>query len=40
MGMTWEHVAHRLYKRALANHAYGGSPAAHRATIAAALLDG
>jgi alkylation response protein AidB-like acyl-CoA dehydrogenase len=39
MGMTWEHVAHRLYKRALANRTYGGSPAEHRATIAAALLD-
>ena len=39
MGMTWEHVAHRLYKRALADRAYGGTPATHRATIAAALLD-
>jgi acyl-CoA dehydrogenase len=39
MGMTWEHPAHRLYKRALANRSYGGGPAAHRATIAAALLD-
>ena len=40
MGMTWEHPAHRLYKRALANRAYGGTPAAHRASIAAGLLDG
>ena len=39
MGMTWEHIAHRLYKRALANRAYGGSPAHHRAVIAATLLD-
>jgi alkylation response protein AidB-like acyl-CoA dehydrogenase len=39
MGMTWEHVAHRLYKRALANRGYAGDPRAHRATIAAALLD-
>ncbi len=39
MGMTWEHPAHRLYKRALANRSYGGGPAVHRAAIAAALLD-
>ena len=37
--MTWEHLAHRLYKRALADYSYGGTPAGHRATIAAALLD-
>jgi alkylation response protein AidB-like acyl-CoA dehydrogenase len=39
MGMTWEHVAHRLYKRALADRSYGGTPTTHRATLAAALLD-
>jgi alkylation response protein AidB-like acyl-CoA dehydrogenase len=40
MGMTWEHVAHRFYKRALANCAYGGGPARHRSVVAAAVLDG
>ena len=40
VGMTWEHVAHRFYKRALANRTYAGGPAEHRATVAAALLDG
>ena len=40
MGMTWERVAHRFYKRALANRTYGGAPARHRAVVAAALLDG
>jgi alkylation response protein AidB-like acyl-CoA dehydrogenase len=40
IGMTWEHVAHRYYKRALANRMYAGGPAEHRATVAAALLDG
>ncbi len=40
MGMTWEHVAHRLYKRALGNRTYAGAPARHRAAVAAALLDG
>ncbi|MFI5099847.1 MAG: acyl-CoA dehydrogenase family protein [Actinomycetes bacterium] len=40
MGMTWEHVAHRFYKRALANRTYAGAPARHRALVAAALLDG
>jgi alkylation response protein AidB-like acyl-CoA dehydrogenase len=40
IGMTWEHVAHRYYKRALANRTYAGTPAEHRATVAAALLDG
>jgi alkylation response protein AidB-like acyl-CoA dehydrogenase len=39
MGMTWEHPAHRLYKRALADRWYAGSPATHRAVLAAALLD-
>ena len=40
IGMTWDHVAHRFYKRALGNRAYGGGPAYHRAVVAAALLDG
>ena len=39
IGMTWEHLAHRYYKRALANRTYAGAPAQHRATVAAALLD-
>ncbi len=38
-GFTWEHVVQRYYKRALANRSWAGSPAAHRATVAAALLD-
>ncbi len=38
IGMTWEHVAHRFYKRALANEVFAGSPAEHRATVATALL--
>jgi alkylation response protein AidB-like acyl-CoA dehydrogenase len=40
IGMTWEHLAHRYYKRALASRTYAGTPAEHRATVAAALLDG
>jgi acyl-CoA dehydrogenase len=40
IGMTWEHLAHRYYKRALGNRTYAGAPAEHRATVAAALLDG
>jgi len=39
IGMTWEHPAHRYYKRALANRTYAGAPAVHRAAVAAALLD-
>ncbi len=39
IGMTWQHVAHRFYKRALADRAYGGGPAQHRAAVAAVLLD-
>ena len=39
IGMTWEHPAHRYYKRALANRTYAGAPATHRAAVAAALLD-
>jgi alkylation response protein AidB-like acyl-CoA dehydrogenase len=40
IGMTWEHVAHRLYKRALADRAYAGLPSAHRLALAAQVLDG
>ena len=39
VGMTWEHLAHRYYKRALASRTYGGGPAEHRSVVAAALLD-
>lgn len=38
IGMTWEHVLHRLYKRALWLEAFGGSSALHRARIADAVL--
>jgi alkylation response protein AidB-like acyl-CoA dehydrogenase len=39
IGMTWEHPAHRYYKRALASRTYAGGPAAHRSVVAAVLLD-
>ncbi len=39
IGMTWEHLAHRYYKRALASRTYAGAPAEHRSLVAAALLD-
>ncbi|MBA3413389.1 MAG: acyl-CoA/acyl-ACP dehydrogenase [Actinobacteria bacterium] len=39
IGFTWEHVLHRLYKRAQWNQAYEGFAPAHRAQIAAALLN-
>jgi len=39
-GFTWEHVLHRLYKRALWIHAFDASPAALRSEVAAVLLDG
>ncbi len=38
-GFTWEHVLHRLYKRALWIEAYDRSAGALRAEVAAALLD-
>lgn len=38
IGMTWEHVLHRLYKRALWLEAFGGSSTEHRARIANAVL--
>jgi alkylation response protein AidB-like acyl-CoA dehydrogenase len=39
IGFTWEHVLHRLYKRAQWIDAWGGSAAAQRATVARMLLD-
>ena len=39
IGFTWEHVLHVYYKRALWIQAYGGYARAHRARIAAWLLD-
>ncbi len=39
IGFTWEHLLHRLYKRAQWNQAYEGFASTHRARIAAALLD-
>jgi alkylation response protein AidB-like acyl-CoA dehydrogenase len=39
IGFTWEHVLHEYYKRALWIQAYCGYPSAHRAKIAAFLLD-
>jgi alkylation response protein AidB-like acyl-CoA dehydrogenase len=38
-GFTWDHVLHRLYKRALWLDGFEGSAAAHRARLAALLLD-
>ena len=39
IGFTWEHPLHRYYKRALWIDAFAGHAAAHRAAVAAALLD-
>jgi len=39
IGFTWEHVLHRYYKRAQWIEGFAGSPARHRAAVAAALLD-
>jgi alkylation response protein AidB-like acyl-CoA dehydrogenase len=39
IGFTWEHVLHRLYKRAQWIQSYDGFAPAHRARVAAALLD-
>ena len=39
IGMTWEHVLHRYYKRALAIQAFGGYAQQQRAFVASALLD-
>ena len=38
IGFTWEHVLHRLYKRALWITAFLGGPAAARRRVAASLL--
>ncbi len=40
IGFTWDHPLHRYYKRAQWIEAFGGVGRDHRATIAAALLDG
>lgn len=40
VGFTWEHVLHRLYKRALGIQAWEASGAELRAEVAAHLLDG
>ncbi len=40
IGFTWDHVLHRLYKRAQWIEAFEGVGRAHRADLAALLLDG
>jgi alkylation response protein AidB-like acyl-CoA dehydrogenase len=40
IGFTWEHVLHRLYKRALWIESFSTSSTRLRAEVAAALLDG
>ncbi|HSD49187.1 MAG TPA: acyl-CoA dehydrogenase family protein, partial [Actinomycetota bacterium] len=40
IGFTWEHVLHRLYKRALWIQTWEASPALLRAEVAQHLLDG
>jgi len=40
IGFTWEHVLHRLYKRALGIQSWEASPAQLRAEVAGHLLDG
>jgi alkylation response protein AidB-like acyl-CoA dehydrogenase len=40
IGFTWEHVLHRLYKRALAIQSWEASSAQLRAEVASELLDG
>jgi alkylation response protein AidB-like acyl-CoA dehydrogenase len=40
IGITWEHDAHRYFKRAHGAAELFGPPSAHLARIAAALLDG
>ena len=39
IGFTWEHILHRYYKRALWIKAFSPPGTAHRAAIAAALVD-
>jgi alkylation response protein AidB-like acyl-CoA dehydrogenase len=40
IGFTWEHDAHRLYKRALGSQSFGGSSTRLRAEVASELLNG
>jgi hypothetical protein len=40
MGITWEHDAHRYFKRAHSTAALFGQPSAHLARIAATVIDG
>jgi alkylation response protein AidB-like acyl-CoA dehydrogenase len=40
IGFTWEHVLHRLYKRALGVQSFGSSSTRLRAEVAAELLNG
>jgi alkylation response protein AidB-like acyl-CoA dehydrogenase len=40
IGMTWEHVAHRYFKRAHGAAFLLGAPSAHVARVAAAVVDG
>ncbi len=40
IGMTWEHVAHRYFKRAHGAAMLFGTPSAHVERIAAAVVDG
>jgi len=40
IGFTWEHVLHRLYKRALGIQSFAASGTRLRAEVAAALLNG
>jgi alkylation response protein AidB-like acyl-CoA dehydrogenase len=40
IGFTWEHDAHRLYKRALGIQSFGASSTRLRAEVAAELLNG
>lgn len=39
IGMTWEHILHRYYKRAIALATFEGSPAEQRAELADLLLS-
>jgi len=39
IGFTWEHVLHRLYKRALWIESFAASSTTLRAEVAASLLD-
>jgi alkylation response protein AidB-like acyl-CoA dehydrogenase len=39
IGFTWEHILHRLYKRAQWIDSFAGHGSAHRNAIAASLLD-